>query len=110
MDVSIFGKSRKCFPINRDRFSTFPYFKEQYKKGGILKRQGGTITPFGFLRSDYVETSRKGQIIRGWIGGFTNSKSSKNVSIYDHNWKRIGQLNPKNVRLLSRSSKLCIAR
>ena len=42
MDVSIFGKSRKCFPINRDRFSTFPYFKEQYKKEwqSILKTTG----------------------------------------------------------------------
>ncbi len=82
----------------------------QYKKGGILKRQGGTITPFVFRSGDYVETSRKGRTIRGWIGGFTNSKSSKNVLIYDHNWKRIGQFNPKNFRLLSRSSKLCIAR
>ena len=84
--------------------------QEQYKKGGILKRQGGTITPFGFRSGDYVETSRKGQIIRGWIGGFTNTKSSKNVSIYDHDWRRLGQFNPKNVRLINRSSKLCIAR
>ena len=52
----------------------------------------------------------KGKSSLGWIGGFTNSKSSKNISIYDHNWKRIGQFNPKNVRLLNRSSKLCIAR
>ncbi len=96
--------------LTRPKFFRRKLHQEQYKKGGILKRQGGTITPFGFRSGDYVETSRKGQIIRGWIGGFTNSKSSKNVSIYDHNWKRIGQFNPKNVRLLSRSSKLCIAR
>ncbi len=96
--------------LNRPKLFRRKLHQEQYKKGGILKRQGGTITPFGFRSGDYVETSRKGQIIRGWIGGFTNSKSSKNVSIYDHNWKRIGQFNPKNVRLLNRSSKLCIAR
>lgn len=84
--------------------------QEQYSKGGILKRQGGTITPFGFRSGDYVETIRKGEKIRGWIGGFTNTKASKNVSIYDHNWSRIGQFNPKSVRLLQRSTKLCVAR
>ena len=96
--------------VTRPKLFRRKLHQEQYKKGGILKRQGGTITPFVFRSGDYVETSRKGRTIRGWIGGFTNSKSSKNVSIYDHNWKRIGQFNPKNVRLLSRSSKLCIAR
>ncbi len=96
--------------LTRPKLFRRKLYQEQYRKGGILKRQGGTITPFGFRRSDYVETSRKGQTIRGWIGGFTNSKSSQNVSIYDHNWKRIGQFNPKNVHLLNRSSKLCVAR
>ncbi len=39
-------------------------------KGGILKRQGGTITPFGFRSGDYVQTTYKGEIVRGWVGGF----------------------------------------
>lgn len=81
---------------------------EQYNKGGILKRKGGTVTPFGFRAGDYVQSSRKGEVIRGWIGGYTDSGKSKNISIYDHNWSRIGQFNPSNVRLLSRSSRLCI--
>ena len=83
--------------------------QEQYQLGGILKRQGGTITPFGFRSGDLVQSIRKGQIIRGWIGGFTNSGKTKNVSIYDHNWNRIGQFSPSNVQLLRRSIRLCVA-
>jgi RRXRR protein len=76
--------------------------------GGNTKRSG-TITPFGFRSGDYVQTSRKGEIVKGWIGGFTNSGKTKNVSIYDHNWSRIGQFNPSNVSMINRSSRLCIA-
>ncbi len=84
--------------------------QEQYQKGGILKRQGGTITPFGFRSGDLVRATYKGETIQGWIGGFTNTASSKKVSIYDHNWHRIGQFSPHNVQLLQRSIKLCVAR
>ena len=83
--------------------------QEQYQKGGILKRQGGTITPFCFRSGDYVQTYRKGDLIRGWIGGFTNSSKTKSVSIYDHNWSRSGQFNPSNVQLINRSTRLCVA-
>ncbi len=84
--------------------------QEQYQKGGILKRLFlGTITPFGFRSGDYVQSTRKGEVIQGWIGGFTNSGKTKNVSIYDHNWHRIGQFSPSNVKLLQRSIRLCVA-
>ena len=84
--------------------------QENYSKGGILKRLGGTVTPFGFRSGDYVEGSQKGGVVRGWVGGFTDTPKTKNVSIYDHDWSRLGQFNPKNVRLLQRSSKLCVSR
>lgn len=96
--------------VTRPKLFRRKLHQEQYSKGGVLKRQGGTVTPFGLRSGDYVETSRKGETIRGWIGGFTQTKSSSHVSIYDHNWSRIGQFNPKNVRLLSRSSRLCLFR
>lgn len=83
--------------------------QEQYQKGGILKRQGGTITPFGFRSGDLVRSTYKGEIVQGWIGGFTNTAASKKVSIYNHNWHRIGQFPPSNVQLLQRSTRLCIA-
>lgn len=96
--------------VTRPKLFRRKLHQEQYSKGGTVKRQGGTITPFGLRSGDYIETSRKGETVRGWIGGFTKTKSSSNVSIYDHNWSRIGQFNPKNVRLLSRSSRLCVVR
>lgn len=83
---------------------------EQIKKGGVLKRKGGTITPWIFRAGDYVETARKGEVVRGWVGGYTLTKKTKRLSIYDHNWVRIGQFNPDNVKLLNRSTRLCLNR
>ncbi|MCC5664492.1 RRXRR domain-containing protein [Nostoc sp. CHAB 5784] len=94
--------------ITRPKLFRRKLHQENYSKGGILKRQGGTITPFGFRSGDYVQTSRKGEVIRGWVGGFTNSGKTKNISIYDHNWSRIGQFNPNNIKLIKRSSRLCV--
>jgi RRXRR protein len=94
--------------ITRPKLFRRKLHQENYSKGGILKRQGGTITPFGFRSGDYVQTIRKGEVILGWVGGFTNSQHSKNISIYDHNWSRIGQFNPNNVKLIKRSSRLCV--
>lgn len=94
--------------VTRPKLFRRKLHQENYSKGGILKRQGGTITPFGFRSGDYVQASRKGEVIRGWVGGFTNSGKTKNISIYDHNWSRIGQFNPKNAKLIQRSSRLCV--
>lgn len=78
-------------------------------KSGIRKRKGGTITPFGFRVGDLVKASKSQEIFVGYIGGFTNTDKSKNVSIYDYSWKRIGQFTPSKVKLLRRSNGLCIA-
>ncbi|MDJ0576113.1 MAG: RRXRR domain-containing protein [Xenococcaceae cyanobacterium MO_234.B1] len=77
--------------------------------GGVRKRKGGTVTPFGYRTGDYVEAEKAGVIYRGWIGGYTNTNKSKKLSVYDHNWKRIGQFSLSKVKLLRRSNKLCIA-
>ncbi len=94
--------------ITRPRLFRRKLHQENYMKGGILKRQGGTITPFGFRSGDYVQTIYKGEVIRGWVGGFTNTNKTKKISIYDHNWNRIGQFNLPNIALIKRSSKLCV--
>ncbi len=73
------------------------------------KRKGGTITPFGFRSGDFVEAQKAGKIYRGWIGGYTETTKTKNLSIYDVSWKRVGQFSPNKVKLLKRSSKLCVA-
>lgn len=94
--------------ITRPKLFRRKLHQENYSKGGILKRLGGTITPFGFRSGDYAQTTYKGEIIRGWVGGFTNTQKTKNISIYDHNWSRIGQFNPSSVKLIRRSSRLCV--
>lgn len=73
------------------------------------KRKGGTVSPFGFRSGDLVKASKAGQMVKGWIGGFTNSEKTKNVSIYDHNWKRVGQYALSKVELLQRSTGICVA-
>ncbi len=95
--------------VTRPKLFRRKLHQENYQKGGILKRLGGTITPFKFRCGDYVQTTYKGKMISGWVGGFTNTNKTKNVSIYDHNWSRIGQFNPTNIKLIKRSTKLCVA-
>jgi hypothetical protein len=78
-------------------------------KSGTRKRKGGTITPFGFRVGDLVKATKKDEQFVGYIGGFTNTEKSKNVSIYDYSWKRIGQFTPSQVKLLRRNNGLCVA-
>ncbi len=78
-------------------------------KSEIRKRKGGTITPFGFRVGDLVKAIKKDDQFIGYIGGFTNTDKSKNVSIYDYSWKRIGQFTPSKVKLLRRNNGLCTA-
>ncbi len=96
--------------LTRPKLFRRKLYQENYSKGGVLKRQGGTITPFSFRSGDYVQSSRKGEIIRGWIGGWTDTEKQKKISIYDHNWSRIGQFYLKDVNLLQRSSRICVVR
>ncbi len=60
-------------------------------KGGQRKRKGGTVTPFGVRCGDRVMATKSGETVIGWVGGYTQTAKSKNISVYDHNWKRLGQ-------------------
>jgi hypothetical protein len=77
------------------------------EKGGIRKRKGGTITPFKVRYGDKVVAEKAGKTYIGWVGGFTDAQT-KNIGVYDHNWKRIGQFSPKKVQLIRRSNQLCV--
>ncbi len=72
------------------------------------KRKGGTVTPFGFRSGDLVKAEKAGKSYIGWIGGYTQTTKTKNVSVYDHNWHRVGQFSPSKVQLLKRSTRLCV--
>jgi len=62
------------------------------------------MTPFGFRSGDLVEGTKAGETCKGWVGGYTKTEKTNNVSIYDHNWKRIGQFSPNKVKLVATSN------
>lgn len=71
------------------------------------KRKGGTVTPFELRSGDKVRAEKAKKVYQGWIGGY--SEINKVVSLYDINWKRIGQFSVSKVRLLKRSTRLLIS-
>ncbi len=76
-------------------------------KNGVRKRKGGTVTPFGFRSGDFVQATQGKLTVKGYIGGY--SEVNKVVSIYDVNWKRLGQFRISKAKLLRRSNGLCVA-
>lgn len=80
---------------------------ENKSKGGIRKRKGGTVTPFGFRSGDLVVATKGKKTVKGYIGGY--SEVNKVVSIYNHDWKRYGQFSVSKTNLLRRSNGLCVA-
>ncbi|MEQ8971842.1 MAG: RRXRR domain-containing protein [Coleofasciculus sp. C1-SOL-03] len=78
-------------------------------KSGTRKRKGGTITPFGLRIGDLVRAEKAGKIYIGYVGGFTDTKKTKNISVCDYTWKRIGQFAPSKVELIKRNNGLCVA-
>jgi len=101
--------------ITRPKYSRRKLHDEKASKGGIRKRHGGTTIDWTNIRlGDYVEAARteKGigkMIYRGWAGGFSSGKNDNNsISLYDFDWKRIGQFGVNNVRLLNRRTGLMV--
>lgn len=78
-------------------------------KTGTRKRKGGTVTPFGLRVGDLVKAEKAGGVYIGYVGGFTSTEKSKNISVCDYTWKRIGQFTPSKVKLLRRCKGLCFA-
>ena len=71
------------------------------------KRKGGTVTPFGFRSGDLVKSQKAGKTHAGWIGGY--SEVNKVVSLYDINWKRIGQFSASKTSMLQRNTGLLVS-
>jgi hypothetical protein len=76
-------------------------------KEGTRKRKGGTVTPFCFRSGDLVQATKSKVVVKGYIGGY--SEPNKVVSVYDVNWKRLGQFSVSKTQLIKRSNGLCIA-
>jgi len=80
---------------------------ENPQLGGTRKRQGGTVTPFGFRSGDLVQATKGKLTVNGYIGGY--SEVNKVVSLYNVNWRRLGQFSVSKTTLLRRSNGLCVA-
>jgi hypothetical protein len=78
-------------------------------KSGVRKRKGGTITPFGVRIGDLVRAEKARKVYIGYVSGFTDTKKTKNISVCDYTWKRIGQFAPSKVKLIRRNNGLCVA-
>ncbi len=111
-----------CHWVGSVRLTPFPFrviarpnlFRRQLHfenkiKGGSRKRKGGTVIPYGLRSGDFVQAEKAGKIYQGWIGGYTETEKTKNVSVYDHNWHRLGQFSPNKVHFIKHSTKLCVA-
>ncbi|MGL5078697.1 MAG: RRXRR domain-containing protein [Waterburya sp.] len=79
---------------------------ENKSQGGVRKRKGGTVTPFGLRSGDLVQATKGKLTVKGYIGGY--SEVNKVISIYDVNWKRLGQFSVSKTQLLRRSNGLCV--
>ncbi len=80
---------------------------ENPNEGGARKRKGGTVTPFGFRSGDLVRATKGKLTVNGYIGGC--SEVNKVVSLYNVNWRRLGQFSVSKATLLRRSNGLCVA-
>ncbi len=80
---------------------------ENPQLGGKRKRKGGTVTPFGLRSNDLVRATKGKLTSLGYIEGY--SEPNKVVSLYDVNWKRIGQFSVSKTKLIRRSNGLCVA-
>ncbi len=84
----------------------------KYKGHRIRKRFGGTTTNWTNIRKgDYIEAiidkrDENDMMYRGWAGGFDNDR--KFISLYDFDWKVVGQFDYKKARLLSRNHGLMV--
>ena len=77
-------------------------------KGGVRKRHGGTLTPYGVRKGDLVEAVKAGRTVRGYVSGYTRTPKSQVISVTDAHWHRLGQFVVSQVRLLTRSTRLLV--
>lgn len=77
-------------------------------KGGRRERFGGTTTPWGVRKGDFVEATKAGHTVRGYVSGYTNTEKTRAISVANPRWRRLGQFTVSKVRLLGRSTRLLV--
>jgi len=74
--------------------------RDNFQKGGVRPRFGGTSNGSFLRKGDYVEAEKAGKVYRGWVCGLPGKK--KVIGVMDAFGKRIGQFALGKVRLLCR--------
>lgn len=87
----------------RLRYTRRSLHRQNFQKGGVRPRFGGTANGGFFRKGDWVEAEKAGKVYRGWVCGLP-TETTKLVGVADADGKRIGQFSPKKIRLLARST------
>lgn len=101
-------KVNDCAPFwvyRRPEFARRSLHRQNFRKGGIRPRFGGTCNGGYFRKGDYVEAEMAGKTYRGWVCGLPTEKTPK-VGVQDARGNRMGQFVPGKVRLLQRSGNI----
>lgn len=91
------------FVWRRLRYIRRSLHRQNFQKGGVRPRFGGTANGGFFRKGDWVEGEKAGKVYRGWVCGLP-TETTRLVGVADADEKRIGQFSPKKVKLLARST------
>ena len=84
------------------RFSRRSLHRQEYQKGGVRSRFGGTTNGTFFRKGDWVEVQTRKGNLRGWVCGLPTPRTPK-VGVASPDGKRIAQFGLRQVRLLARA-------
>ncbi|MCH9055277.1 RRXRR domain-containing protein [Synechococcus sp. PCC 6716] len=74
-------------------------------KKGLRRKYGGTVTRHGFRKGDLVRAEMAGCVSVGYVSGDT----TRQVSVSEFTWKRIGQFSAAKVELLYRATGILVS-
>ncbi len=103
--------------ITRPKYSKRFLHLEQFSKGGIRRRYGGTISPGGWTnirKGDYVEAISGKKVYRSYVSGFTTMNGKNYIYVSDFDWKGFGKngtqtaVVPSNIKILNRNNGLLL--
>ncbi|WP_341525374.1 hypothetical protein [Nostoc sp. UHCC 0302] len=73
--------------------------------GNVPRKYGGTTTRHGFRKGDLVKAEMAKRISIGWVSGDT----TRQISVSDFDWKRLGQFTASKVQLIRRATGLLVS-
>lgn len=109
------GNKFKYDTITRPKYSRRILHLEQFSKGGIRRRYGGTTIDWTNIRKgDYVEAISGKNVFRSYVSGFTTMNGRNYIYVSDFDWKGFGKngtqtaVLPSNIKILIRNSGLLV--